>query len=49
MFRVQIKWGKRTEIIVAHNQETLNKLLAWHNDKPIGKGYCRVKVLEAAE
>ena len=49
MFRVQIKWGKRTEVIVAHNQETLDKLLAWHNDKPLGSGYCRVKVLETAE
>lgn len=49
MFRVQINWGNRKEIIVAHNQETLDKLLSWHNDKPKGQGYCRVKLLEAAE
>jgi hypothetical protein len=49
MFRVQINWGNRKEIVVAGDQATLDKLLAWHNDKPKGNGYCRVKLLEAAE
>ena len=46
--RVQINWGKRKEIMSANTPETLQKLLSYHNNKPKGQGFCRVKVLEAA-
>jgi hypothetical protein len=48
MYRVQITWAKRREIIIAGDKQTLDNLLAWHNNKPKGQGYCRVKLLEAA-
>jgi hypothetical protein len=45
MFRVEISWSKRRETLIAHNEDTLAKLLSWHNDRPKGQGYCRVKLL----
>ena len=47
--RVKMKWSKRTEVLIANNKESLALLLSAHNNKPRGKGYCRVEVLEIWE
>lgn len=45
-YRISINWGKRVDRLVV-DQQTLDNMLAnWHNDKPRGKGYCRIKIVE---